>query len=84
MIKALRAILLSAALVGFLTGWSLAQTAKPEHPSATEPAKAEQSKTETAKPEQPKVEEKKPDTTKTEQKKSEASKPEEKKPEHPK
>ena len=61
MIKALGALLMSVALLGFLSGASLAQTAKPEHPS-----KAEHPKADPAKPEHPKMEQSKPEHPKSE------------------
>jgi hypothetical protein len=82
MIKVLKTILLSAALVGFLSGWTLAQTAKPEHP--TEHPKAGEVKKEAAKPEHPQADVKKPEHPKAEEKKPEHPKAGEKKPEHPK
>jgi hypothetical protein len=83
MIKVLKTVLLSAALVGFLAGWTLAQTAKPEHPSATPPPKAGEVKKE-ATPEHPKADVQKPEHPKAEEKKPEHPKAGEKKPEHPK
>jgi hypothetical protein len=68
MIRILSTLLLSAAFLVFMTGSSMAQAAKPEHPTKTESPKAEEKKLE-----HPKAEEKKP-----------ACPPEEKKPEHPK
>jgi outer membrane biosynthesis protein TonB len=75
MIRTLSVILLSAAFLVFMSGSSLAQAAKPEHPKAEE-----------KKPEHPKAEEKKPEhpKAKAEEKKPEHPKAEEKKPEHPK
>lgn len=70
MIRALGAILLSAALVVFLSGASLAQTAKPEHPSTKEPPKAEEKKPEHPKAD-PKAGEKKPEHPKADPKKQE-------------
>ena len=49
-------LLLSAAFLVFMTGASMAQAAKPEHPTKTEHPKAEEKK-----PEHPKAEEKKPE-----------------------
>jgi hypothetical protein len=74
MIRAISVIFLSAALVVFLSGSSMAQAPKPEHPTTTEQPKAEEKKAE-----HPKAEEKK-----AEEKKAEHPKAEEKKPEHPK
>jgi outer membrane biosynthesis protein TonB len=83
MIKALGALLMSAALLVFLSGASLAQTTKPEHPSKTEhpkaaPAKTEHPKAEQSKPEHPKADPAKPEHPKAE------PKPEHPKSEHPK
>jgi hypothetical protein len=66
MIKALGAVLMSAALLVFLSGSSLAQTAKPEHPLTPEhpkadPAKPEHPKGYPAKPEHPKADPAKPE-----------------------
>ncbi len=74
MIRAISVIFLSAVFVAFLTGSSLGQATKPEHPTKTEEPKVEQPKEEEKKPEHPKAEEKKPEHPKAE----------EKKPEHPK
>jgi hypothetical protein len=79
MIKAMSRMLLSAALLVFLSGVGMAQTAKPDHPAKTEPPKAEQ-----VKPEHPKADPAKPDHPKAEQKKPEHPKAEQKKPEQPK
>jgi hypothetical protein len=84
MIKALGAVLMSAALLVFLSGSSLAQTAKPEHPSKPEPPKAapakpEHPKADPAKPEHPKATPAKP-----EHPKADPAKPEQPKAEHPK
>lgn len=73
MIKAMSRVLLSAALLVFLSGVGMAQTAKPEHPAKTEPPKSEQ-----VKPEHPKAEQKKAEHPKAD------PKAEEKKHEHPK
>jgi hypothetical protein len=74
MIKAISVVFLSAALLVFLSGSSMAQATKPEHPTKTEEPKAEH----------PKAEEKKAEHPKAEEKKAEHPKAEEKKPEHPK
>jgi len=91
MIKAIGVVLLSAAVLVFLSGASLAQQAKPEHPSTTEPPKAEQ-----AKPDHPKAEQAKPEHPKADPKadpkaehpkadpKAEDPKADPKKAEHPK
>jgi hypothetical protein len=79
MIRAISVIFLAAVFVAFLTGSSLGQATKPEHPTKTEEPKAEEKK-----PEHPKAEEKKPEHPKAEEKKPEHPKAEEKKPEHPK
>jgi hypothetical protein len=79
MIKAMSRVLLSAALLVFLSGVSLAQTAKPEHPVKTEHPTAEQ-----VKPEHPKADPAKPEHSKAEHPKDEQKKPEHPKAEHPK
>jgi len=84
MIKAMSRVLLSAALLVFLSGVSLAQTAKPEHPAKTEPPKAEQVKPEHPKAEPGKAEHPKADPGKAEHPKAQQPKPEHPKTEHPK
>jgi len=79
MIKAIGVVLLSAAVLVFLSGASLAQQTKPEHPATTEHPKAEQ-----AKPEHPKAEPAKPEQPKPEQAQGEQPKPEHPKSEHTK
>ncbi len=57
MIRVIGRVLLSAALLVFLSGWSMAaQPAKPEHPSKTEHPKGEKPKAEKPKAEHPKGE----------------------------
>jgi hypothetical protein len=61
MIKALGALLMSVAVLVFLSGSSLAQTAKPEHPSTPEhpqavPANPEHPKADPPQSEHPKSE----------------------------
>ena len=56
MIKAISVIFLSAAVLVLLSGSSMAQATKPEHPTKTEQPKAEEKKAE-----HPKAEEKKPE-----------------------
>jgi len=84
MIRALSAILLSAALLVFLSGSSLAQTAKPEHPSKPEHPKAEQVKPENSKAEAAKSEHPKGEPAKPEHPKAQPTKPEHPTGEHPK
>ncbi len=79
MIRTVSIIMLSALLVVFLSGSSMAQVTKPEHPTTSEPPKVEEKK-----PEHPKAEEQKPELPKVEEKKPEHPKAEEQKPEHPK
>jgi len=82
MIKAMSRVLLSAVLLVFLSGVGMAQQAKPEHPSTTEPPKAEQTK-----PDHPKAEQAKPEHPKADPKadpKAEHPKADPKKAEHPK
>ena len=74
MIKAMSRMLLAAALLVFLSGLGMAQTAKPDHPAKTEPPKAEQ-----VKPDHPKAE-----PGKAEHPKAAPGKPELPKAEHPK
>jgi len=68
MIRILSILLLCAGFLVFMTGSSLAQAAKPEHPTKLE---------------HPKAEEKKLEHPKAEEKKLECPPAEEKKPEHP-
>ena len=79
MIKAMSRMLLAAALLVFLSGVGMAQTAKPEHPAKIEPPKAEQ-----VKPEHPKADPAKPEHSKAEHPKAEQKKPEHPHAEHPK
>ena len=79
MIKGIGALLMSVALLVFLSGASLAQTTKPEHPS-----KAEHPKAEPACPEQPKAQQSKPELPKADPAKPEHPKAEPVNPEHPK
>jgi hypothetical protein len=85
MIKTLSVALLSVALIVSLSGWSLAQTTKPEHPQAVQP-QAEHPKVD-PKVEPPKVDPKaehpKVDP-KAEHPKAQPVKPEHPKSEHPK
>lgn len=73
MIKTVGALLMSVALLVFLSGASLAQTAKPEHPSTAEhpkadPAKPDHPKAEQSKPEHPKADPAKPEHPKADPK----------------
>jgi hypothetical protein len=79
MIRILSTLLLSAAFLVFMTGASMAQAAKPEHPTTTEQPKAEEKK-----PEHPKCEEKKPEHPKAEEKKPDYPQAAPQKSEHPK
>ena len=79
MIRTLSVILTSAAFLVFMSGASLAQSAKSEHPTKTDLPKAEEKKLE-----HPKAEPEKSEHPKAEEKKPEHPKAEEKKPEHPK
>jgi hypothetical protein len=78
MIKAISRVLLSAAVLAFLSGAGLAQTAKPEPP-----AKAEHPKAQPAKPDHPKAQPAKPEHPQAGQAKPDP-KPEHPKAEHPK
>lgn len=73
MIRAIGTVLLSAALLLFLSGWSMA--AKAEHPSKTEHPTAEKPKVEKPKAEKPKVEKPKVEPPKAEHPKAEHPKP---------
>ena len=79
MIKAISRVLLSAALLVFLSGAGLAQTAKPEHPSKAEHPQAGQ-----VKPEHPQAEAAKPEHPKSQPTNPEHPKAEHPKSEHPK
>jgi hypothetical protein len=79
MIKAMSRVLLPAALLVFLSGAGLAQTAKPE-----QPPKGEQPKSEQMKPGEMKHEEMKPGEMKHEHPQPGQTKPEHPKSEHPK
>jgi len=83
MIKAISRILLSAALLVFLSGAGLAQTAKPEHPTKPEHPKAEQPKPDHPKAEPGKAEHPQPGKTKPEHPTGEQPKPDHPKHEHP-
>lgn len=83
MIRTLSTLLLSAAVLVFLSGAGLAQTKKPEHPSTTEHPKAEEKKVEHPKTD-PQAGVKKPEHPKAEEKKPEHPQVDPKKPEHPK
>jgi hypothetical protein len=76
MIRVIGRVLLSAALLVFLSGWSMAaQPAKPEHPSKAEHPKAEHPKAEKPKAEKPKAEKPKAAPPKAEHPQAEHPKP---------
>ena len=89
MIKALGAVLMSVALLVFLSGASLAQTTKPEHPAKAEHPKAAASEARTS----PKADPSRPSTrrqtlqrpsTRSSRGKAEHPKADPAKPDHPK
>ena len=85
MIRVISRVLLSIALLVFLSGGSMAaQPAKPEHPSKTEHPKAATPKAETPKAEHPKAAQPKAEHPKAAQPKAEHPKAAPKKPDHPK
>ena len=79
MIRAMSRVLLAAVFLVSMSGWSMAQQAKPEHPAKTEPPKAEQ-----VKPEHPKTTPAKPEHPKADPAKPEHPTAQQPKPDHPK
>lgn len=79
MIKVVGRVLLSAALLLFLSGVSMSQTAKPEQPVKPEPPKSEQMK-----PDHPKVEAGKVEHPQQGQMKPDHPQQGQEKPDHPK